>query len=108
MNDDVELWRQKGETLSEVSAEKEYGISRDKIYNAMEQRKIQFRESCMHGNTWYRLLRREVEALVQEMFGADYLKEKKIKMELSQINRELKALKAKIIALEKRKSELLG
>lgn len=108
MNADSGLWSQKGETLSDVSAEKEYCISRNDIYNAINQGKLQFRECYMHGNPWFRLLRREVEALVEEKFGADYVKGKKVKKELSQINRELKTLKARVCELEKRKSELLG
>lgn len=106
MNEESGLWRQKGETLSDVSAEKEYGISRKDIYNAINQQKLQFREGSMHGNPWFRLLRQEVETLVLEKFGEEYLKEKKVKKELLQLNRELKTLKARISEIEKRKSEL--
>ncbi len=62
----------------------------------------------MYGNPWLRLLRREVEALVKAERGADRLKERQAKTELTRINRELKRLKAEIAALEERKLKLLG
>lgn len=102
------LWRQKNATLSDKSAEKEYGISREEIYNAINAGELQFREGSMHGYPWYRLLRVEVESLVEKRYGADYLKEKKTKKELSEINRELKTLKTRISELEAQKSQLLG
>jgi hypothetical protein len=48
-----------------------------------------------------------VEALVNEKHGGDYLKQKKLKKELSQINKEFKILKTEIASLEQRKIELL-
>ena len=62
----------------------------------------------MHGNPWLRLLRREVEALVKEKHGANYLKDRQAKTELARINRELKRLKNQIAALEERKSKLIA
>lgn len=46
-----------------------------------------------------RLLRSEVEAFVDKKYGNNYLKEKEIKKELAQINKELKRLKAQVTAL---------
>jgi hypothetical protein len=62
----------------------------------------------MHGNPWLRLLRREVEALVKEEYGANYLRDRQAKTELAHINRELKRLKNQIAALEDRKSKLIA
>ena len=107
MNTQSGAWREKGETLSDVSAQKEYGISYNEIIKAIRQGKLQYREGSMHGNPWLRLLRQEVEALVLEKFGDEYLKEKKVKKELLLIDRELKTLKTRIKELEKRKNELL-
>ena len=61
----------------------------------------------MHGNPWFRLLRREVEALVRKRHGANYLGDRQAQAELARINRELKRLKGQIAALEKRKSKLI-
>ena len=92
--------------MSDKSAEKEYGISRKEIFDAINARELQFREGSMHGNPWLRLLRVEVEKLVEKKYGIDYLKDKKNKKELSDINRELKTLNKRISELEKRKMEL--
>ena len=62
----------------------------------------------MHGNPWFRLLRREVEALVRERHGANYLRNRQAKTEVARINRELKQLKTQIAVLEGRKSKHSG
>ena len=54
-----------------------------------------------------RLVRSEVEALVDEKYGKNYLEKKKLKKELTQVNKELKRLKAELGSFEKRKVELL-
>ena len=108
MNDTSNLWGIKNQTLSDKSAEKEFGISHKEIIDAINRGELQFRESSIYGNPWYRLLRVEVERLVEKKFGADYLKERKSKKELSEINRELKTLNTRISELENRKRELLG
>ena len=61
----------------------------------------------MHGNPWFRLLRREVEAFVRERHGVNYLRDRHAQTELARINRELKRLKSQIAALEERKSKLI-
>ena len=108
MNYSSNLWGQKGATLSDKSAEKEYGISRKEIIDAINAGELQFRESSMHGYPWYRLLRVEVEQLVEKLHGKGQLEEKKNKKELAEINKELKTLKIRIAELENRKKELLG
>jgi len=108
MSDILNLWGKKNETLSDKSAENEYGISRKEILDAINAGELQFRESSMHGNPWFRLLRVEIERLVEKKYGADYLKEKKTKKELSEINRELKELSKRTFELENRKKELLS
>ena len=106
MNSTPYLWGQKNATLSDKSAEKEYGISRHDIINAINAGELQFREGSTHGNPWFRLLRAEVEALVEKKHGADYLRAKKNKKELAEINKELKVLMARLDELENRKREL--
>ena len=102
------LWGQKNATLSDKSAEKEYGLSRKEILEAINAGELQFREGSVHGNPWYRLLRIEVEKLVEIKYGVGYLREKKTKIELAAINKELKDLNKRVSDLEKRKSELIG
>ena len=77
IDNNSDLWVTKNQTLSDKSAEKEYGISHKEIFDAINARELQFREGSMHGNPWIRLLRVEVEKLVEKKYGTDYLKEKK-------------------------------
>jgi len=108
MDETYGLWGQKNATLSDKTAEKEYGIPRQDIYDAINAGELQFREGNMHGNPWYRLLRAEVENLVKKKYGVAYLEQKKAKKELSEINKELKTLKERVSELERRKNVLLN
>lgn len=100
-------WTEKGATLSDKSARKEFGLTQPEIIQAIREGKLQFRENNIYGNPFFRLIRSEVEKLVDEKYGGNYLKQKKIKHELAQVSKALKALKAQASALEKRKDELL-
>jgi hypothetical protein len=107
MHEDKSIWTFKGATLSDKSARKEFGLTQQEIYAAMRAGKLQFRESNMHGNPWFRLLRHEVEALVKEESGQGGLRRKKLEKELSDINKETRKLKARLKALERRRVELM-
>lgn len=100
-------WTTKGATFSDKSARKEFGLSQPEIIQAIREGKLQYRENYMHGNPYLRLLRKEVESLVIEKHGQDYLIKQKLKKELAQVNSQLRTLKRQTTALEKRKSELL-
>ena len=107
--DDLESeWRRKGATLSHKTAQKEFGPTWEEIVRAIRAGKLQCQQQSMHGNPWLRLLRREVEALAKERYGANYLRDRRAETELARINRELKRLKGQIAVLEKRKSELIA
>ena len=108
MDNTSHLWGMKDATLSDKTAAKEYGISRDEIIDAINAGDLQYRVGSMHGNPWFRLLRVEVERLIEKKYGSDILREKLAKKELSEINRELKTLYARVKELEDRKKELLG
>ena len=108
MNNTSNLWTQKNASLSDKTAAKEYGITRDEIIDAINAGTLQFRESSIHGNLWFRLLRAEVENYVETKYGTAHLREKKAKKELTEINKELKALQERVSELENRKKELLG
>lgn len=62
----------------------------------------------MFGNPYYKLIRSEVETLIDEKYGINYLKEKKIRKELAQTKKELKKLKTQVSFLELKKTELLA
>ncbi|ODS35999.1 MAG: hypothetical protein A7316_10400 [Candidatus Altiarchaeales archaeon WOR_SM1_86-2] len=100
-------WTEKGGTLSDKSARKEFGLTQEEIIEAINDGKLQYRVNYMHGNPYLRLIRSEVEALVDEKYGKNYLNKKKLKKELTQANRELKRLRAELASLEQRRIELL-
>jgi hypothetical protein len=101
------LWTKKGATLSDKSARKEFGLTQEEITNAIKDGKLQYHLNYLYGNPYLRLIRREVETLVSEKYGSTYLEKKKLKKELAQINRTLKALKTQVTALENRRVEIL-
>ena len=101
------IWRQKGATLSDKSARQEYGLTQDELFAAMRAGKLQFRESSMHGNPWFRLLRHEVEALVIEKGGQDHLHKKKLRKELADLDKEARKIKTRLKAIERRRAELM-
>jgi len=59
------------------------------------------------GSPFLRLIRHEVEALVAEKYGPDYLKKKQLKKDLAEVNKTLRQLKSQALMLEERKAELL-
>ena len=101
-------WQRKGATLSDKTAREEYGLTQDDIVRAIRAGRLHYREGSMYGNPWLRLLRREVEALVRQKHGDNYLKDRQSKAELARINRELKRLKTQIARLEEKKSKLIA
>ena len=102
------VWSKKGATLSDKSARKEFGLTQEEIIEAINEGKLQYRENCVFGNPYFKLVRSEVETLVDEKHGSNYLKKRKIKNELAQVNKELKMLKAQVVSLEDRRVELLA
>ncbi len=100
-------WTTKGATLSHKSAEKEFGLTLDEIVEAINAGKLQYRENSIYGAPFQRLIRSEVETLVSEKHGLDFLKQKQSKEELAEITKTLKSLKEQVQALEARKAELL-
>jgi hypothetical protein len=76
---DSSVWVNKGATLSDKNAQKEFGLTRQEIIDAIREGKLQYRENHLYGNPYLRLIRVEVEELVNEKYGNDYLKRKKQK-----------------------------
>jgi hypothetical protein len=105
---DTEEWVRKGATLSDKSARAEFGLTQDEIIAAIRAGKLQYRRGEIYGNPWLRLLRREVEDLVSARHGERYLREQQARTELKRVNRELKQLRAQVVALEERRSVLLA
>ena len=100
-------WLKKGATLSDKSARKEFGLTQEEVIEAIRDGKLQYRNNNMFGNPYFKLIRSEVETFVEEKYGSNYVKKKKIKEELAQINKELRRLKAQAAILERKKAEML-
>ncbi len=101
-------WQRKGGTISDKTARKEYGLTQDQIVQAVRAGRLHCRVASMHGNPWFRLLRREVEALVKEKHGGDHLKDQQARTELGGIIRELRRLRTRVAVLAERKAKLMA
>lgn len=107
MNDSDSMWSQKGATLSDKSARQEFDLTQQEIIAAIRVGKLQFRESNMHGNPWYRLLRHEVESLVRDKSGQDHLHTKKLQKELADLDKEARKITTRLKAIQRRRAELM-
>ena len=107
MSEDNSLWTRKGATLSDKTAQKEFGLTQEEIIDAIKVGKLQYRHNTLYGNPSLKLLRNQVEKQEKKKYGTDYLKNKQVKTELNKVNTEIRSLKRKISQLEKRKKELL-
>ena len=99
-------WNQKGATLSEVTAQKEYGVSRDFIIGGIESGRLEYREGAIWGNPYLRILRSQLERYILAELGSDYLAGKKGRTELRMIKKEIAELKKRLDQLQARKTEL--
>jgi hypothetical protein len=99
-------WNRKGATLSDVTARKEYGVSRDFIVQGIRAGKLEYREGSVWGNPYLRVLRSQLERYIVEQLGSNYLVGKTGPTELRKINKEIADLKNKLTALQARKSEI--
>jgi septal ring factor EnvC (AmiA/AmiB activator) len=107
MDEGDSMWSQKGATMSDKSARQEFGLTQEEIIAAIRAGKLQFRESNMHGNPWFRLLRHEVESLVRDKCGRDHLHKKKLEKELADLTKEARKLTTRLRAIERRRAELM-
>lgn len=100
-------WNKKGATLSDKTACKEFCLTQDEIIKAVREKKLQYKENHIHGNPYFRLLRKEVESLVINKYGNKYFKERVRENEIACINKEIRSLKSQLTKLEKKKAILL-
>ncbi len=99
-------WNRKGATLSDVTAKKEYGLSRDFIVKGIRAGKLEYREGAIWGNPYLRVLRSQLEQYIAEELGADRLSHGKNQTELRKIKKEMADLKKRLVELQARKTEL--
>ena len=106
--DDSAIWVQKGATLSDKTAQKEFGLRHEEIIAAIKEGKLQYRHTTLYGNPCLRLLREEVERFVREKYGVDYLQQRNAKTELGKVQTAIRSLHRQLAQLEKRKAELVA
>ncbi len=99
-------WNRKGATLSDVTAEKQYGVSRDFIIKGIRAGKLECRQGAIWGNPYLRLLRRQLEQYIAEALGEDHLSYSKNQTELREIKKEMTALRTRLAELQARRTEL--
>ena len=99
-------WNRKGATLSDVTAQKEYGVSRDFIVKGIRAGKLEYREGSIWGNPYLRVLRSQLERYIAKQLGSSHLKSTKTQTELSKVKKEMAALKQRLGVLQVRKAEL--
>ena len=99
-------WNRKGATLSDVTAQAEYGVSRDFIAKGIRAGKLEYRQGSIWGNPYLRVLRSQLEQYIAEQLGPNDLASKKTQAELRKITKEIAALKKKLGALQARKAEI--
>jgi hypothetical protein len=99
-------WSQKGATLSDVTAETEYGVSSSFIVEGIQTARLEYRDGAMWGNPCLRILRSQLERYITEELGEGYLVRVKNETELRKIKKEISDLKKKLKALEIRKAVL--
>jgi hypothetical protein len=99
-------WNRKDATLSDATAQKEYGVPRDFIIEGIRAGKIECREASIWGNPTFKILRSQLELYIAAELGADHLARGKAKAELRAVSREISATWKKLAKLEARKTEL--
>ena len=99
-------WNRKGATLSDKTAKREYGVSRDFIIKGIQAGRLEYREGSVWGNPYIRILRRQLEQYIEEELGSDHLTSAKTQTELRQIKKEIANLNKRLKELQAQKTEL--
>src|SRR5260370_34732430 len=71
--DQTDEWQRKGATLSDKTARKEFGLTQDEIYDAIEAGTPPERRAHIHRHPWVRPPRREGEALAHSQHSEPYV-----------------------------------
>ncbi len=99
-------WTRKGATLSDITAQNEYGVSRDFIVKGIEAAKLEYRPGAIWGNPYLRILRSQLERYIAEELGEGYLVKVRSQTELRKIKKEIADLKKQLTALQARKDAI--
>ena len=98
----------RGQPLSDKTARREFGLTQDEIVAAIDAGRLQCRVGVIHGNPWLRLLRREVEELMDTTLNDRDHRQRRARAELARVDRDLKKRRAEVAALEEHRAKLLA
>lgn len=101
------LWTQKGESLSHKNASKEFGLEESEIIEAIRAGKLQYKINYVHGNPYYKLLRKEVKALAIDLRGESHFKKQEIEYQIKKITKEINSCKRNLKEFEREKEALI-
>ena len=82
-------WNRKGASLSDKTAKKEYGVSRDFIVKGIQASRLEYKEGSVWGNPYIKILRSQLEQYIAEELGGDHLTSSKNQTELRKIKKEI-------------------
>jgi coenzyme F420-reducing hydrogenase delta subunit len=99
-------WNRKGATLSDKTAKKEYGVSRDFIVKGIRAGRLEYREGSIWGNPYIRVLRSQLERYIEEELGTDRLTGSQTQTELRKVKKEMADLKRRLKELQARRDDL--
>ena len=66
-------WNRKGATLSDVTAEAEYGVSRDFIVKGIQAAKLEYRQGAIWGNPYLRIFVHGILAQEGRLFADQFV-----------------------------------
>ena len=95
-------WNRKGAVLSDVTAKKEYGVTREFIEEGIRAGKLEYRIGVVWGNPYLRILRGQLEKYINEQLGPKVIAQR----ELRKVKQEITSLKKRLAELAARKAEL--
>jgi hypothetical protein len=99
-------WNRKAGSISDVTAQKEYGVTRDFIVEGIRAGELEFREGAVCGNPYLRVLTSQLEPYIAKNLGSEHLMSTKARTELRAIKKEIAGLRTKLAILEARQVEL--
>jgi len=99
-------WTLKGASLSDVTAQEEYGVTRDFLIQGIRDGKLEYREGSIWGNPYLKILRSQLEQYISTELGSERLAGGKSQSELRKIKKEIGVLKKRLNQLERRKIQI--
>ncbi|MDP9075080.1 MAG: hypothetical protein M3N98_13135 [Actinomycetota bacterium] len=77
-----------GRDAQRQDSRKEFGLTQGEIVAAIDAGQLQYRVGVIHGNPWLRLLRREVEELMDSTYTDRDHRQRRPRAELAWVDRD--------------------